>query len=128
MLTQGSVGQGDAEMTAACDFFQASTSWAERNIALAVELTEVLGSQNPASSAPRPALPVVSTMGRSSAMRRGTEYRANPGCEVCHQNWGASYRLNVLRFQEVRSMIDSFIAPDSRYILVNIRFKLMLHA
>jgi len=39
-------------MTAACDFFQASTSWAERNIALAVELTEVLGSQNPASSAP----------------------------------------------------------------------------
>jgi hypothetical protein len=46
------LGQGDAKMTATSDVFQVSTSWGERNTALAVELTEVLGSRNPAASAP----------------------------------------------------------------------------
>jgi len=111
------LGQGSAETTPTSDVFQASTSWGERNSALAVELTSVLGSRYPAASAP---------LRRSPSSQR---WVGIPQCVAARKIARTAVakcvaKTGVLRTRktrpkclksvsEVRSITDSFTAPDS---------------
>src|SRR6185312_771364 len=117
-IAQRSHGEGDAEMTATSHVFQASTSCPERNTALAVELTEVLGRRNPAGSAP-PCRP------RPSSQRSGGSPQCVAALNIARTAVAKCVaKTGVLRshdrcpkflksVSEVRSITELFIAPVS---------------